>query len=134
MFGGWGTTEQMSFVFQKMAGKIWAVKGNNDSIYDTALCPFSFVQDLEFFDFGRKLFFTHGHRHNLSRMPELNKGDVFVFGHTHCGRLLEKNGIYIANVGSIEYPRFSPKSYVVIDEKGITLKDLQGNVLQTINF
>ena len=74
-------------------------------------------------DFSRQLFFTHGDYYNIANVPMiLGRGDVLLYGHTHLGALTFKNGVMIANCGSLARPRTAPPSYVTVDESGIELK------------
>ena len=45
-------------------------------------------------------FLTHGHLFDENNLPNLNKGDVFVYGHIHKQVVKEKEGIYIINPSS----------------------------------
>ena len=82
-------------------------------------------------DFSRHILFTHGDRYNISNIPlSLEKGDVLVYGHTHMGGLVYKNGVFIANCGSLSTPRFGYQpSYIVIDDDGIYLKSSENNII-----
>ena len=87
--------------------------------------------------FGRHLLFTHGDRYNISNIPlSLEKGDVLIYGHTHMGGLVYKNGVFIANCGSLSRPRFGYQpSYLIINDDGIYLKMSEnGQILEKILF
>ncbi len=83
---------------------------------------------------GVKVTITHGHIFNHRKMPE-EVGRIFIQGHSHINKLEEINGIILANPGSISLPRGgSFSSYLVIDEKSIYLKKLNGEVLKKIKI
>ncbi len=72
---------------------------------------------------GKKIIFTHGHRHlvnfgisQLKSLAEQNGADMVLFGHTHVRYCDYKDGVYFVNPGSLGEPRDSrAPSYAVID-------------------
>lgn len=73
---------------------------------------------------GKKLFLTHGHRHNVVRnfdrlyYKALELGaDMALFGHTHIPVNIVYDDIIIFNPGSASYPRggSNTKTFGVID-------------------
>ena len=76
---------------------------------------------------------THGHIYNQYNLPK-NCGEIFLSGHTHRKELVKINNRIIANPGSIGRPRDGSKSYLLIDDKGIYLKDLSDNIINFIKF
>ncbi len=114
-----------------------AVQGNCDRD-DFSACPELDARGEYYCDVigGKTLFFTHGHRYNAGRLPPfLAEGDVLVYGHTHCALLGKMRGIIVANCGSLGAPRDEyGRSYIIIDESGITAKDADGNKIDKINF
>lgn len=71
---------------------------------------------------GKKIFMTHGHMYGV-KMSQNNiyyRGleldvDIILFGHTHIPVNDEEDGIKILNPGSIERPRFTKRSYAIIN-------------------
>ena len=60
-------------------------------------------------------------------------GKIFLFGHTHVGMIEKIGDRIIANPGSISKPRGGTrKSYLIIDEEKIELKDLNGEIIRQI--
>ena len=58
-----------------------------------------------------------------------------VSGHTHRGMILKDNGKYFLNPGSISRPRGdSDKSFMIIDDSGIYLKDLDNNIIDKLSW
>ena len=125
---------EIAEILNNMAGSIIAVKGNCDNSYIDELFHFSlgFIKTIDIN--GRKATLTHGHIYDRYNLPE-NCGDIFISGHTHVG-IIEKIGDrYILNPGSISKPRGgTKKSYIIIDEKSIYLKSLDGEVIRKIDF
>ena len=117
-------------LFKEAVGKISApiiyVDGNCDT--DDGLSRYGLVSSgSEYVDycFNRRIYATHGHIRNRRNVPDyLTKGDVFVYGHLHTHFIMEQDGIIFVNCGSMARPRDGEdKSYVVIDDEGIRVKD-----------
>jgi uncharacterized protein len=113
---------------------IMGVRGNCDSEVDQMLLEFPCLGDyLTFFADRRRCFITHGHLFNAEKMPPLQKGDVFISGHTHIPVLEEREGLIFLNPGSPSIPKGgSVGGYATIDESGIALKTLEGDVLKKL--
>lgn len=110
------------------------IKGNCDSSYDIMTSSLPFMNYYYFEEFGKKFYCSHGHIYNISNYPELDF-DCLVYGHTHKGMITKENDKYFLNPGSISYPRGgSVNSYMIIDEKGVYLKDLEENIIEKINW
>ena len=132
---GWSNPKETAELVAKLCGVLYLVKGNNDYSTAQSFLPCEMEENAVMYHFGRTLFFTHGDRYNSMRIPPLLKeGDVLVHGHTHVGRLELYNGLYVANVGSLARPRNGLPSYLTIDEQGITLKLMNGETLQQLNW
>ncbi|MCH5153105.1 MAG: YfcE family phosphodiesterase [Clostridiales bacterium] len=132
---GWSSPQQVAELVAELDGVLYLVKGNNDYATAESFLPCGMEDSAIMYHFGRTLFFTHGDRYNSMRIPPmLHTGDVLVHGHTHVGRLQLYNGLYIANVGSLSRPRDSAPSYMTIDEQGITLKLVNGEILKQLDW
>ena len=56
-----------------------------------------------------------------------------IYGHIHTGFIEKRNGKIFVNTGSISLPKNNTKhSYIIIEENKIYLKDVEGNVLDSI--
>ncbi len=116
------------------ASKLIAIKGNCDSEVDQMVADFLFNDNASLYAFGKSMSFTHGHHASFDNLPK-NVGDIFFQGHTHIGVLERKNGIILANPGSISLPKDEHHSYMVMNESGITLYDLENDsVLKHLAF
>ena len=61
--------------------------------------------------------------------------DVLVYGHFHTGFIKEFEGKLFVNAGSISLPKNGTKnSYLIIDETKISLKDVDGNLIEEVNI
>lgn len=134
LFGGWTSSQrEIAGLVSQIDAVTYLVRGNNDRDSDIALLPYGMEDNAVMYHFNRTLFFTHGHVYNKYRIPPvLKENDVLVYGHTHCALLQEHNGLFIANVGSISRPRDGVPSYLTIEQRGITLKDINGKEIMTL--
>ena len=81
---------------------------------------------------NRRLFCTHGHLYTADKLPPLQAGDVFCFGHTHIATLQKKDGILLLNPGSVALPKNGqPKSYALLTSTDVFVKALDGSTLMT---
>ena len=93
------------------------------------LNDYKFNDNIELTIDGVKFFFTHGHVYNMDNVPE--NIDVLVYGHLHTGFIEEENGVVFVNSGSISLPKNNTAhSYLIIEDKNIILKDVDGNVIK----
>lgn len=134
LFGGW---VQQPAEIARLTGKInsvlYLVRGNNDRPHDIALLPCGMDDYAVMYHFNRTLFFTHGDVYNKYRIPPvLKEDDALIYGHTHMSLLQHYNGLYVLNVGSIARPRDGTPCYLVLEESGATLKQLNGETTYTL--
>ena len=110
--------------------KLLCVRGNCDAEVDQMVLEFPVLADYAVLPVGRRLIYaTHGHIYNVKNLPPLAPGDVLLHGHTHVPAWTEfgQGNLYL-NPGSVSIPKEnSPHSYMVMDDEGIHLKDLDGN-------
>lgn len=111
---------------------LFVIKGNCDSEVDQTISEFKFHKETILEVCGHKVFCTHGHLHNKTFMPK-GDYDILIYGHTHCGFIEEKEGITVANCGSVSLPKGgSVNSYIILTDSDISLYDLMtGQVIQT---
>ncbi len=73
---------------------------------------------------GKIIHIEHGNRIQFLPDSELleyaaaNGFDVLLYGHTHVQKLLEKNGRFVCNPGSISRPRDGFASYCILETDG----------------
>lgn len=115
------------------------VEGMEDEIRAMSPCPaaiiagnndfFTDLKDELFLELeGFRIMMTHGHNYYISLGPERLKerarsvgADIALFGHTHRPYLEEDEGLFLANPGSLAYPRQEKRlpSYIVLQlQKG----------------
>jgi len=116
--------------------KIMGVRGNCDSEVDQMLLEFPCTSDyLIFFTGKRRCFVTHGHLYTEGNRPPLQKGDLFISGHTHVPVLKEEDGLIHLNPGSPSLPKEgSEPSYAMITPDGVCLKKLDGTLISSMKL
>lgn len=104
--------EEFKKIYKK---KVINVAGNCDFL-DKA--PKEIVENIG----GKTFLITHGHLYNVKytlinlkyRAMEVN-ADVALFGHTHTPLILQEEGMWIINPGSVSLSRKGPNSLAFID-------------------
>lgn len=111
------------------AKKIIAVKGNCEAYVDQMVLDFKIYNKKSMNLFGKKVLLTHGHIINQDNFPK-NKYDYIFMGHTHIHGIQEVLGTKFVNPGSITIPKNNqPRSYAILTEEEIVIKDIFNNVL-----
>ncbi len=127
-YGSYSKVDEIDNILLSFNNK-YIIKGNCDSDIDVLTSPFGFLNYYTFEAFNKKFFCSHGNRYNITNYPE-EEFDVMVYGHIHKGMIVHEKGKYFLNPGSISLPRGeSVNSYMIIDDKGIYLKDLDQNII-----
>lgn len=118
-------------LLSRQAQNISAVQGNCDSPAEQKLLDFPLEPVLAQVSLGtRQVFFSHGHIYNADNLPDLDRDDLFLFGHSHIAGIWLKTGHILANPGSISLPKAGlPPSYALLDQATIQIKDFSGNIL-----
>lgn len=115
--------------------KIIAIRGNCDAEVDQMVLEFPMRADYATIDVDDHHFFlTHGHIFNEDNLPNLNIGDIFVYGHIHKPVAKEINGIYIINPSSISLPKEGNNSYGIYENNEFLIKELSGEIVKSIKF
>ena len=117
-------------ILNSLKDKLLVVRGNCDAEVDEMISEFEFNDHILMEINGKMFYFTHGHKYNIEKIP-YDDFDVMMYGHIHQGFIEEKEGLVFANPGSISIPKGgSEHSYIVVDEDNITLKSVDGKILQ----
>lgn len=125
---------EVAKILNSLKDKIEVIRGNCDAEVDEMISEFKFQDYLLLEIRGLKVYFTHGHKYNMDKLPSENI-DMMIYGHLHTGFITEENGVVFANPGSITLPKNNTKnSYIILDEEKIMLKDVGGNVIETKNI
>ena len=116
-------------LFNGIKENLIVIKGNCDSVVDTMISEFDFVEHAVINSGSKLILLTHGHVYNKDSKPK-TKYDAIIYGHFHTGFIEEKDGVIFANAGSISLPKGgTPESYIILEDGKITLKDLSSNVI-----
>ena len=119
------------------ADRITAVRGNCDAEVDQMVLDFPILADYAVLPVGRRLVYaTHGHVHNLKKLPPLAPGDVLLHGHTHIPAWTEfgEGNLYL-NPGSVSIPKEgSAHSYMTLKGETFLWKTLEGEVYRELEL
>ncbi len=120
--------------FNSIKDKLIAIKGNCDAEVDEMISEFKFKKTYSFNLAGKKIFVSHGHHFNIDSLPKTDF-DIMLYGHFHTGFIKKQNGKIFANPGSISLPKDGTEnSYMILDENGITLKNLNEKIIDKLTF
>ena len=111
-----------------------AVRGNCDRFYEYYDIPFPpLSRKIKLY--GKRIVITHGHEATPDDF-DLQKGDIFISGHTHVPSLYEEDGVVFCNPGSPSRPRSSSgPTAAALSDKGIFLFSLLDfSTLKAIRF
>ena len=114
--------------------KLTVIQGNCDSEIDKTISDFEFMSFFETTISGKRFFFSHGDKFNIENYPK-NSFDVMFYGHFHKGMIKNENQKIFVNTGSVSIPKDnSTNSYAIITEKEIILKNLNGEIIEKVEF
>ena len=117
-------------ILNDFGDKLRTVRGNCDAEVDEMISDFKLEPYIQMQVNGKNVFFTHGHIYNMENLPD-EEIDIMFYGHYHTGFIEEENGIIFANPGSISLPKNNTEhSYIIFDEDKITLKNVDGEIIQ----
>jgi putative phosphoesterase len=123
---------QVAELLNGIKQKLMVIKGNCDSQVDTMISEFDFLPNAVLLSGDKSIFLTHGHEYNKDQKPK-TKFDCVVYGHFHTGFIKQIEDTCFVNAGSTSLPKEqTPNSYLIIEDGKIYLKDLQGNVIDSI--
>ena len=121
---------EVAKILNSLKDKLMVVKGNCDAEVDEMISEFKFEDHILTNINGKNIYFTHGHKYNIENIP-YEDFDILIYGHIHPGFIQEKEGYLFANPGSISLPKGGTEhSYLILEENQITLKDVDGRILQ----
>ncbi len=121
---------EVAKILNSLKDKLMVGKGNCDAEVDEMISEFKFEDHILTNINGKNIYFTHGHKYNIENIP-YEDFDILIYGHIHQGFIQEKEGYLFANPGSISLPKGGTEhSYLILEENQITLKDVDGRILQ----
>lgn len=112
------------------------VRGNCDTEVDQMVLDFPILADYALLLWeGLRLYATHGHVYNASRLPPLQSGDILLHGHTHIPAWDQAEGRWILNPGSVSIPKENtPHSYMVLEGGVFLWKSLDGEIYHSLSI
>ena len=110
--------------------RVIALKGNCDDENDVSCVNFPVIDNYLLFPIdGVNWYLTHGHVNY--KLPDLDKDDILITGHSHCYELTRN---YI-NPGSLSLPRgHYEQTYIIYQDKKFTLYDFDGNIIDNMKI
>lgn len=97
--------------------RIVCVRGNCEAEVDQMVLPFPCMADFALLVDGDKtLYLTHGHLWNPDKLPPLEVGSIFLFGHTHVKMDVVKDGVRCLNPGSVSIPKDGSHSFLIYED------------------
>lgn len=123
-------SQSFSSLFATLYNDLYIVKGNCDNAYDFALASIYIPPRIRHEKLLNKdMVITHG---DMVPTPffspiMLNKGDFFIFGHTHVPKLfIDDSGVINLNPGSLSLPRGKyDSSYAIIYDNLVEIRTLK---------
>ena len=129
--------KEVILMLNRYREKIFCVRGNCDTEVDQMVLDFPILADYAVLPVGRRLVYaTHGHVHNLKKLPPLAPGDVLLHGHTHIPAWTEfgEGNLYL-NPGSVSIPKEgSAHSYMTLEGETFLWKTLEGEVYRELEL
>lgn len=112
---------------------ILAVRGNCDCEVDQMVLSFPILADYALLEVnGLILYATHGHVWNEDHLPPMGEKTVLLNGHFHVPTCHDHGSYLYLNPGSTSIPKGgSVGSYMVLEEKTFTWKDMEGAAYQS---
>ena len=120
-----------------LKNKILCVRGNCDTEVDQMVLEFPILADYCILCVGKRMIYaTHGHVYNTQALPPVQAGDVLLHGHTHIPAWTEfGDGNLYLNPGSVSIPKEgSAHSYMILEDKVVTWKNLQGEKYHSLQL
>lgn len=116
--------------------EILCVRGNCDTEVDQMVLAFPIMADYALICMdGLRIYATHGHIYHPDCLPPLQKGDIFLYGHTHIPSWEKRRENLCLNPGSVSIPKNqSPRGYMIYSNGTFEWKTLDGDVYRSIDL
>ena len=124
---------KVSEQLNSFGNKIICVKGNCDAEVDEMISNFKFKEFHTLEICKKSVLCVHGHKLDKNNPPQ--GFDLIFSGHTHIASIKKINNIIFVNPGSLSIPKGKEKmSYAIIDDNRLTIRELNGKIIDSINF
>jgi putative phosphoesterase len=118
----------------QVKGDLIVIKGNCDSVVDTMISEFDFIDAMVLTSGDKTAFLTHGHVYNKDKMPKTTFSSI-IYGHFHTCFIEQIDGVTVANAGSLSLPKNqTPSSYLILENGVLTLKNIDGEVIKSVTI
>ena len=108
------------------ADRILCVRGNCEAEVDQMVLPFPCMADYALLQLdGCTVYLTHGHLWNPEKLPPVQEGTVFLFGHTHVKMDEMHGGIRCINPGSTSIPKDGSHSCLIWENGTVSFRILE---------
>ena len=126
---GYAPKEVIAMLNEKK-DQILCVRGNCEAEVDQMVLEFPVLAEYALLPVAdRMIFITHGHVHNLDKLPPMKAGDILLHGHTHVPVIKEEKNVVYLNPGSVSIPKENSwHGYMILEDGKFTWKDFDGNV------
>lgn len=121
---------QLLSILKPYQNKIIAIEGNTDYKDEPFELNLLTTMNID----GHQLFLTHGHYYQLSDIPQIKSGDVYIFGHTHQPIIKKEAGIICLNPGSLSLPKNDIASFMIYENKEFVIYDIKNYVIAKIKL
>ena len=123
-------------ILNGLKDRILAVRGNCDCEVDQMVLEFPMLADYALLEWdGVTLYATHGHLWDEDNTPPMAPGAVLLNGHFHGPTAHNHDTWYYINPGSTSIPKDgSVGSYLILEDRTFTWKDMDGNAYQTYHL
>ena len=125
---------EVAQLLNAVSKQLIVIRGNCDSCVDEMISNFQFIQDTIIVINNKTIYLQHVDKYNIDHLPKI-AFDIFIYGHYHTGFIQNLNDIIIANTGSVSLPKNNTeRSYLILETDRLSLKNLQGKVIHSINY
>lgn len=115
-------------ILNSISDKVISCKGNCESDVDLMVSEFVIADDLFLHLFGKDIFLSHGHRYSFLNVSKFSF-DIFIQGHTHISEIKKEGGKLFLNPGSITLPKDDNRSFMILNEREVSLFSLEDKKL-----
>jgi hypothetical protein len=124
--------KEVAALLDKYKEKILCVCGNCDSEVDQMVLTFPILSHYAaVFCDGLNIYLSHGHR----AVPPLQKGDVYITGHTHVPLNVVEGEYYHLNPGSTSLPKEnSERGYILYENRSFAFKTFKGETYDMLKL
>lgn len=125
-------TKKTTALLNAVKEHLLCVRGNCESEVDQMVLDFPVLGQYALLLWeGRTVFAVHGHDWGPDRLPPLAPGALLLSGHTHVPKFERRDGILLANPGSVSIPKEgSARGYLILEHDTLTWKSLSGAPLR----